>query len=193
MGMRWIGVLMLVLGACESDRDTGATPDAPLADAATEPMDAPYVCLPVSQGPPPACLALGPADLQGSTPFGTLDVGLQAFGAGDCVTISSATISWRGACGEELTAQFPYPVTNSTSGRAVTTSFDTEARFTFEAPDAEPRVHVTTIHVDVALWQEHESTGTHDLDITMTVSDPAYAIGSIHVQGTFCDWPYYLC
>ena len=47
------------------------------------------------------------------------------------------------------------------------------------------------VHVDVTTWQEGQDM--HDIDITVTVTDAAYGLAPLRVQGTFCDWPYYLC
>ena len=186
-------MLAALLGACDSDHDA-ARLDAPPTgvDAPIVVMDAPFACMPVAPvAPPAACLALAPSTLRGATPFGNLDVALDYFGAGDCITISAAHIQWTGACGEQLRVQFSYPVTSTANGRRVTTNFDTDARFEFKPPGLALHEHVTTIHVDVTQWQEGQ--GVHDIDITLTVTDPAYTLAPLHISGTFCDWPYYLC
>jgi hypothetical protein len=193
MGLWRAALLFAFLAACDSsDGPTHTTPDAsPAIDMAVGPKDAPFSCMPVVPGPPAACLALAPSTLQGATPFGDLDVGLDYFGAGDCITISHATIEWTGACGEKLQLSFSYPVVDTGSGREVTGSFDTDARFEFRPPAMAPRDEVTTVHVDVVKWKEGQ--GVHDIDITVTVTDTRYALAPFHVMGTFCDWPYYLC
>ncbi|HEY5928192.1 MAG TPA: hypothetical protein VIV11_41175 [Kofleriaceae bacterium] len=193
---RALAVIGVLLAGCDPDPDgSGVPPDASVVvdTFVPQPKDAPFMCVPIApaHGPPPVCLALAPADLRGTTPFGNLDVALEYFGAGDCITISSATITWRGACGELLRVQFPYPVESTSAGRRVITSFDTDARFEFDPPDAAPREDVTMIHVEVVRWQEGQ--GTHDIDITVSVTDPAYTIAPLHVVGTFCDWAYLLC
>jgi hypothetical protein len=156
-------------------------------------MDAPYACMPVApRAPADACLALDPAALRGGTPFGNLDVALDYFGAGDCITISQAHIHWTGACGEELALAFPYPVVTGIAGREVTHSFDTDARFDFQPPQMAPHDDTTTIHVEVVKWKEGQA-GVHDIDITVSITDPLYTVAPVRVHGTFCDWPYYVC
>jgi hypothetical protein len=198
-----LAALAALLCACDSNDGNAVLADAPTTiDAPITIMDAPFACMPVAPaappasptptaGPPAACLALAPSTLRGATPFGDLDLALDYFGAGDCITISGANIQWTGACGEQLRVQFSYPVTSTTSGRRVTTNFDTDARFEFKPPGMAPREHVTTIHVDVTQWQEGQAM--HDIDITLTITDPAYALPPLHIIGTFCDWPFYVC
>lgn len=190
-----VGLLLVLalLGACDSDDNGAAVPDAPSVtpDASATVMDAPFQCMPVAPGPPPACLALAASTLRGGTPFGELDVALDYFGAGDCITISAARLAWTGACGERLELSFSYPVEQTGSGRVVTGSFDTDARFTFRPPGMTPHEDVTTVHVDVTTWKE--GMDIHDVDLTITVTDPAYTLAPLRVAGTFCDWPYYLC
>jgi hypothetical protein len=182
---------LAVLGACGDD-DGVAQPDAPTVDAPITVKDAPFSCMPVAPvAPPAACLALAPSTLQGKTPFGNVDVALDYFGAGDCITISHARISWTGTCGEKLAVGFSYPVTDTGSGRQVTGSFDTDARFEFQPPGLAPVEDVTTIHVDVTQW--HEGQDMHDIDITVTVTGAGYMLQPLRISGTFCDWPYYLC
>jgi hypothetical protein len=191
--MRTTLLVALLLGACESG--SGQGPNVVDASVDTGPADAPFQCAAAAhttRRSPATCLALEPSALQGTTPFGDLDVQLDYFGAGDCITISSATIAWRGACGETARLQFSYPVETGTDGaRAVTHGFDTDARFEFEPPGWAPRDVVTMIHVDVVRW--HEGQGIHDIDITVTVLDPGFSVAPLQVRGTFCDWPYYLC
>ena len=189
VGITRVLLLAALLGACDGD---AATPDAPSSDASTTVMDAPFTCTPVApHGPPPACLALAPSTLRGATPFGNLDLAIDYFGAGDCITISAAHLHWTGACGEELRMRFSYPVTSGSEGRSVTGSFDRDAYVEFKAPGVSAFERVTQIHVDVALWQEN--TDTHDIDITITFADAAYAVGPLRVAGTFCDWDSLLC
>ncbi|HEY5945401.1 MAG TPA: hypothetical protein VIV40_07915 [Kofleriaceae bacterium] len=194
--MELILVLALV-SACNGDDDGHAVvPDAATsADAQVSVMDAPFQCMPVAprgrEAPAAACLALAPSTLQGATPFGNLDVALDGFSAGDCITISAAHINWTGACGERLSVQFSYPVVDTGSGRRVTGSFDSTARFEFQPPGMAAREDVTMVHVDVTTWQEGQDV--HDIDITVSVPDPAYALAPLRVSGTFCDWPYYVC
>lgn len=180
-------MLLLMVGACA--RDPVVTPADASFDAAN--ADAPYTCRPRVSPAAPDCLALAPAALRGTTPFGTLDVALDYFGAGDCITISHATIGLRGACGEELTISFSYPVQDNGNGRFVADSFDADARFTFSPPTGAGGVELTPIHVAVTRWQE--GMGTHDIDITVSTTAPRYAFDPIRVVGTFCDWPYYIC
>jgi hypothetical protein len=40
-------------------------------------------------------------------------------------------------------------------------------------------------------WQEGD--GLHDIDITVTVLDVAYALPPVRIAGTFCDWASLLC
>src|SRR5690606_10214611 len=113
-------------------------------------------------------------------------------GASDCVTISQATLSWLGACGEQLDVQFSYPVTQGATGREVTGSFDADARFTFRAPGLDAQTQ-GAIRVDVVTWTEDAADGTHDIDITVTFVDDAFSLGPVRIHGTFCDWPLTLC
>jgi hypothetical protein len=185
-------VLATLLGACDSDDGDAARPDAPTKDASTTVKDAPFACMPVApHGPPAACLALAPSTIRGATPFGNLDLTLDDFGAGDCITISAAHLRWTGACGEELRMRFSYPVTVGSEGRMVMGSFDRDASVEFKAPGVSAYERVTQIHVDVVTWQEGQDT--HDIDITINFVDPAYAIGALRVSGTFCDWRHLLC
>jgi hypothetical protein len=187
--------MIVALAACDADGNN-AVPDAPASvthDADTTVRDAPYTCTPIApRAPGPACLALAPAPLQGATPFGDLDLALTSFAAADCITISIATITWTGACGEQLIVQFSYPVHATESGkRRVTTSFDRDARFMFRPPGMAMREDVATVHVDVTTWQEGQDL--HDLDITLTVTDPAYTLPPLRMAGTFCEWASLLC
>jgi hypothetical protein len=168
----WL-LAVLVLVGCDRDDGDAAVPDA-RTDGSAAVMDAPFSCMPVAPvAPGPACLAL--AD----------------FGAGDCITISSAHVTWTGACGEQLTAQFSYPVVETGSGRRVTGSFDTDARLELRPPGMAAREDVVAVHVDVTTWQEGQDM--HDIDITLTITDARYALPPLRITGTFCDWPYYLC
>lgn len=186
MQIRQVLVLMW-LAACSADGTIEVAADAAPAQIA----DSHFVCMPVAPVAGPTCLALGPAALVGTTPLGTVDVALEYFGAGDCITISLATISLRGACGESVSLRFSYPVTSDGGTRRVVQSFDATARFAIQ-PQGEASVErVTMVHVDVAKWQEGQ--GTHEIDIVVTVTDPMFSVSPLHVQGTFCDWPYQLC
>jgi hypothetical protein len=201
MGMHsYFGVLgscVLALAACGDDdgpSGPGSTLDAAAIVDAVRFKDAAYQCTPAAPPPPgPACLALDPSTLTGTTPLGTLDVDLVRFLAGDCVTISHAYIIWTGACGELARLHFSYPVTSDATGKRFVPagSFDTDASFELEPPGAAMVKDLTTIHVDVTKWQEGD--GVHDIDITVTFTDESYSVPPHHVQGTFCDWPYYLC
>jgi hypothetical protein len=193
VGLTRVVLVAALLGACDSKDGNAPPPDAPAtSDSSIAVKDAPFTCMPVAPATPPAaCLALAPSTLRGTTPFGDLDVTLDYFGAGDCITISGAHITWTGACGEQLNVLFSYPVHETGSGRYVTGSFDTDARFEFKPPGMTPREHLTTIHVDVTKWQEGQDV--HDIDIMVTVTDAAYSLPPLHISGTFCDWPYYLC
>ncbi len=183
-------LVVLVFAACGDDGDA-AVPDA-RADGSAAVVDAPFSCMPVAPvAPGPACLALAPSQLHGTTPFGELDLALDNFGAGDCITISAAHVTWTGACGEQLTAQFSYPVVETGSGRRVSGSFDADARVEFRPPGMPAREDVVAVHVDVTTWQEGQDV--HDIDITLTISDARYALPPLRIAGTFCDWPYYLC
>ena len=188
--------MLVMIAACDSS-DGIVVPDAPPIADAPRPDAEPFVCTattPPVITPGPACLALSPASLRGPTPFGDLAVDLSYVGAGDCLTISTATISWVGSCQEEVVLQFPYPVTadGTTNKRRVTTSFDPHwARFELRPFQGAARDATTSIHVDVANWQEGD--GVHTIDITVTFTDPAFALPPVHIEGTFCDWPYYLC
>jgi hypothetical protein len=184
----------LLLGACDPTHTNEPPVDARsvLVDSVAV-RDTPFMCAPIAPrlAPGAACLALTPGAFQGDTPFGRLDVALDYFGAGDCITISSASIGWTGACGEQLRIAFPYPVDSLNNRRRVTQSFDTDARFEFTPPGMAMRVDTAKIHVEVAQWQEGD--GTHDIDVTVNVIDSRYAVAPWRVVGTFCDWPYYLC
>jgi hypothetical protein len=184
--MRRGSAVLLFVVACHG----GSTPP-PAIDAPPSIDAAPYQCTPARVQPADACLALAPGTLAGATPFGNLDVALVYFGAGDCITISQATILLRGACGEELRVSFSYPVASDGTARSVTTSFDRMAGIDFSAPGIASQRHVAPVRVDVTRWQEGQ--GMHDIDIMVTVNDPAYSLPPLRVQGTFCDWPYQLC
>jgi hypothetical protein len=189
-----VAAMLVMIAACEpGDGPPATTPDAPpLADAALADAE-PFVCstgMPVAPAGP-ACLALGLSPLQGRTPFGDLDLALAYFGAGDCLTISQATIGWVGACQEQLAVQFSYPVTTDGTRRRVVGAFDSDARVELRPLDDAPRTTVTKIHVDVTSWEE--GMGVHTIDITVTFTDASFAVGPMHIQGTFCDWPFYLC
>lgn len=196
--MRGQLLLILCTAACgrywvESDVEVD---DALDAGAYVPPDVGPYKCSPdapaPAPAPPAACLVLETGSIAGATPFGRLYAELEYFGAGDCITISQAVISLRGACDELVWLQFSYPVTSdSTAKRRVETSFDATARFTLEPPGEARREQVTMIHVDVTQWQE--GLDVHDIDIVVTVTDPLFSLSPLHVKGTFCDWPYYLC
>jgi hypothetical protein len=187
--VRLIGLVAL-LGACGDNDDRGGLAADAAAPFDSPPLDAPYQCAPRA-ALPPACLALAPSTLQGATPFGPLELALDSFASGDCITISAAHIAWSGACGERLRVQFSYPATETGSGRVVTGSFDATARFEFQPPGMAHREHVTSLHVDVTLWRE--GPDQHDVDITLTVTDPAYSLPPVRISGTFCDWPFWLC
>ena len=184
--------MLVTLAACDSS-DGRVMPDAPqLADAAL--IDAePFVCttgMPVVPAGP-ACLALAPVTFEGATPFGDLDVALAYFGAGDCIDHATATIGWVGGCQEQLSVQFPYPVTTDGARRRVVGSFDVTARVELRPAGEAPRSTTTTVHVDVTSWEE--GNGVHTIDITVAFTNGAFTVPPVHIQGTFCDWPYYLC
>ena len=189
-------LLAALLCACDSGPDgpTQQPPDAPVTFDAHQPMDAPFTCMTIAPRAAlaEACLALDPGSLQGATPFGNLDVALDYFGSGDCITKSQASIHWTGNCLEELSLGFSYPVVTGMNGREVNHSFDAQARFTFQPPGMAMRAATTMVHVDVVKWQEGQA-GVHDIDITVTITDPLYSVMPIRVHGTFCDWPYYVC
>ena len=104
----------------------------------------------------------------------------------------SATISWVGACQEQVVLQFPYPTTSDGMKRRVATSFDPSwVRFELRPFQEAARDVTTSIHVDVVNWQEGD--GVHSIDITVSFTDPSFALPPLHIQGTFCDWPFYLC
>jgi hypothetical protein len=192
MHVRTVAAILVMLAACDSS-DGRVTPDAPqLADAA--PIDVePFSCtagMPVAPAGP-ACLALAPATLQGGTPFGDLDEALAYVGAGDCIDHATATVQWVGACQEQLVLQFPYPVTTDGARRRVVGSFDVTARMELRPVDQAPRSTTTKVHVDVTSWEE--GNGVHTIDITVAFTDGAFTVLPVHIQGTFCDWPYYLC
>jgi hypothetical protein len=194
MHLAGTAIVMLGLLAACGDDDSGSgmgfTGDA--AIDAPRFLDAPFQCAPVVPATPPACLALDAATFQGTTPMGTLDADLDYFGAGDCITITRAYIRWTGACGETIGLGFSYPVHSAADNkRYVNTSFDTDARLELDPPDDSPVEDVTRIHVDVVTWQEGE--GVHDIDITVSFTEAGYSVAPIHVKGTFCDWPYYVC
>jgi hypothetical protein len=185
MQLRW--VVAMWLAACNSEDAIEVAADA----AQTVPADSGFSCVPVAPAAGPTCLALGAATLAGTTPLGAVDVALDYFGAGDCITSSRATIGLLGACGEAVSLQFSYPVTFDGESRLVEASFDATARFTLEPQGEAPRDQTTTIHVEVTKWQEGQ--GVHELDVVVTVTDPTFALAPLHIAGTFCDWPFYLC
>lgn len=189
--MRPYGLLVIVLVGCHSEDGARAQLDAGSGGGADAREDAAGACVPPVPEPPAACLALGAAELRGATPFGALDLDLVHFGAGDCITISSATIRFTGACGETLLVQFPYPVTMTSDHRIVTTSFDTDARLWFQPAGAAASDTVARARVEVVHWREGETT--HDIDISLTILDERFSVSPVRIQGTFCDWPYYLC
>jgi hypothetical protein len=195
----WSISALLALVACNADDGRMQTIDAPPSNPQIDArlfQDASFVCQPIGPASaPPAspCLALTPTALRGPTPFGNLDVQLEHFGAGDCISHAQATVVWRGTCGEELVLRFPYPTSvNTTTGkRQVAQSFDNDARFEFRAPGFAASDDLSRVHVEVTTWQEGDSI--HELDITVSILEDAYAVGPLRVAGTFCDWPYYVC
>ncbi|HUS28801.1 MAG TPA: hypothetical protein VMZ53_09830 [Kofleriaceae bacterium] len=191
MHVRTFAAMLVMIAACDA-ADDGVMPDAPSIDAPLPDSD-PFVCMTTARTAGPACLALTPSHLGGVTPFGNLDVDLAYVGAGDCISHSRATIQWIGACQEELVLQFPYPtMSDSTAKRFVTGSFDpTWATVELRAYGEPPRRRDSSVHVDVTDWREGD--GVHSIDITVTFTDPGFAIAPMHIAGTFCDWPYYLC
>jgi hypothetical protein len=184
-------LLAVLLCACHSKPDDMGGIDAPQMSDAPSTKDAPFTCMPVAPRPAAACLALDAAALTGDTPFGLLSVDVDYFGAGDCITISQATIGATGACGEKLAIQFSYPVSTDGARRRVTQSFDVDARVLFQPPGVAMQTDVANVHVEVVRWEEGQ--GVHDIDITVTISDARYALPPLRIAGTFCDWPYYLC
>jgi hypothetical protein len=186
--------MVVMIGACDA-RDGGVVPDAPPIVDAPRPDAEPFICMATGDPtitPGPACLALAPVSLQGSTPFGELDVDLAYFAAGDCIDHAMATIAWIGACQEQVLLQFPYPTTSDGMKRRVATSFDpSSARFELRPFQEAARDVTTSIHVDVVNWQEGD--GVHSIDITVSFTDPSFMLPPLHIAGTFCDWPYYVC
>lgn len=196
MHVRPIAAMLVMLAACDPS-DGSVAPDAPpmLVGDAPHADAEPFMCAADAAPaitPGPACLALAPVSLQGATPLGDLAAELSYFGAGDCIDHASATIAFVGACEEQVLVQFSYPVTTDGAKRRVATSFDpTWARVELRPVGAAARDATTSIHVDVTNWQEGD--GVHSIDITVTFTDAAFALPPLHVQGTFCDWPYYVC
>jgi hypothetical protein len=184
--VRRVAVVSLVGSSACAHRDSALPPDA-----STPSPDAPAACTQVARGPQPACMALQAAQLQGESPYGVLDLELGYFGAGDCVTIANATVLLHGACGEELTVRFPYPVVQEAGARRVPTSFDADAAFSLRVPGQASAQTTGAVHVEVRTWQEQADA--HDIDVTLTITDAAFAVAPLHIQGTFCDWPYYIC
>jgi hypothetical protein len=183
-------LLVIVLVGCGST-ERGHAPDAGSVDSEVTRIDG-ASCNTADAAAAQACLALSPAALVGDTPFGAVDASLAYFGSGDCLTISHAVVSWRSACGDDLTLEFSYPVTMDGTKRHVPPgSFDRVASFAVQPPGGARHTDTTMVHVDVVTWQEGD--GTHTVDITVSVTDPAYNLAPIHLEGTFCDWPYYLC
>lgn len=181
VGSRLVGLIVVVANvACGSDSDSNELPDAapPDSDAAT-------VC--------PA-LELAPEPLRGGSPFGDLDLRVAGFGVADCLEISRADLTLQGPAGDSLAVNFPYPVEVDGSGlRFVGTSFDAEAGFRY-TPASGPAQDEQTyaIHVDVATWQERERI-PHDIEVTVTITDPEFAVAPVLVSGTFCKWRSLLC
>lgn len=153
----------------------------------------PFMCTPVAPPPGGLCPLLPAEMFAGTTPFGTLDLELDYFGAGDCITISQATIGLLGSCGEELSIQFSYPVkSGSGGGRYVEAGpFDRDARFQLRPFGKPPADMTAPIHVEVTTWQEGASL--HDIDIVVTFTGTGFSVPPLHVHGQFCDWPYLLC
>jgi hypothetical protein len=184
-------LVLLVLVGCSSTERSHA-PDAGSIDSALTSIDG-ASCSTADAGVAQACLSLAPTVLRGSTPFGVVDGALTYFGSGDCLTITHATIGWRSACGDELSLSFSYPVrADSNNKRHVDPgSYDAAATFAVEPPGGGYHYDTTMVHVDVVTWQEGD--GLHTVDITVGVTDSRYGLAPVHIQGTFCDWPYYLC
>jgi len=190
--MRLVWVLLAFVIACDDTEGPIVAADASVDVTSSDASG--YQCRPPDPvAPGPTCLALETGGLIGMSPLGNHETYVQYAGAGDCITISYATFSFTGACGETVRLQFAYPVMSGTNGKRFVApgGFDREARFELEAPDLSPQNVVATVHVDVVEWQEGD--GAHDIDITITFTDPDFAIAPVHVKGTFCDWPYLLC
>jgi len=179
--------LALLLPACGDD-DSGS---GVAVDAAIDQQQA--VWPDASEQAACAGLVLAPAPLQGTTPWGNLDLALDYVGAGDCLTITHAVFAWRGMNGAVMNIEFPYPVKVEQDGSRYVTAgtFDEDARVTWTAPNAAPVDTVAAVRIDVTTW--HEGRPTHSIDVTFSMLDSRFTLAPMHITGTFCDWWYYLC
>jgi hypothetical protein len=174
---RLTGLLAAVV-ACGSESVSTDPPDA------TPPPDAAAIC--------PA-LDLAPEELRGDSPFGDLDLRVATFGVGDCIEVSRADLTLEGPAGDSLNVNFTYPVEVDNSGlRFVAMSFDAAAGFRYTPATGPDEEGTYMVHVDVASWQERAPI-PHDIDITVTITDAAFAVEPLLVSGTFCKWVSLLC
>lgn len=187
-------MVVVLGGACAEDSDGGVIPDSGGGppDAAGGTSDAAAGADANREGLP-ACMALDPERLAGGSPFGALDLVVESFNAGDCITISQAVLRLRGGAGEELALHFSYPVAwqPGMEGREVTGSFDVSASARFTPAGGATSSELAAMHVDVAKWQEQPEA--HEVDVTLTLTDDAFDVNPVRVHGTFCDWPLHLC
>lgn len=193
--MRLLWVCFAFAIGCDESDGPSVVGDAAI-DTSTN--DAPaYQCAPpfVAEPPgPPACLDLDLVSLEGTSPLGIHhEMYLQYVGAGDCITLSQATLTFVGACTETMTVQFSYPVTAGANNKRYVPpgGFDRMARVRFTAPDVPGAETTASVHVDVVQWQEGD--GVHDIDISLSFTEPGWSIAPIRAKGSFCEWPYQLC
>ena len=177
---RLVGLVAAIAAvACGSTSDQTDPPDA------APPPDGPLIC---------SLQELAPEPMQGSSPFGDLDLRVADFGVTDCIEISRADLILEGPAGDSLAVNFSYPVDIDDDGlRFVGTSFDEAAGFRYTPASGQPGEEQTyMIRVDVTTWQERARI-PHDIDITVTITDPSFAVEPVQVSGTFCKWQSLLC
>lgn len=148
----------------------------------------------VEAGQPQACDAMQPASWSGETPWGTLDATVERFGAGDCITTSQATVTLGTAAGDALLVDFPYPVEATTAGRVVKGSFDEQANVSWQPVSGGKQSATAAVHVAVNVWAEHGGDPQgHEIDATLTFTDPAFGSAPISLVGRFCRWDHLVC
>lgn len=148
----------------------------------------------IEAGEPEVCDAMQAASWSGKTPWGNVDATVTRFGAGDCITISRAWIALETAGGDALQVGFSYPVGSTGAGRSVTGSLDEQAEVHFRPASGGDQTATAGVHVAVNTWLEHPSDPQgHEIDATLTFTDPGFGSAPIPLVGHFCRWDYLVC